>query len=207
MTKKIQNNDNVNANVSNKPEPKKTGRGGVENFGNNRKALVKSEEDRKLVQKFLNEVCVAFKQEKVKSNKELAERLTNYFETCANTGQVPTVEEMAMHTGYSSSTLWDWENDRNQGFQDSNVTTSDLIKKSKDFIKTFDAKMVIAGKMNFLAYCFRAKNYYGMHDKKEFVMSTNAPLSESVNDEELAQRYQLSVAKPDIIVEKTENKE
>ena len=42
-----------------------------------------------------------------------------------------------------------------------------IIKKAKEMCKTFDAKLVVSGKLNFLAYCFRAKNYYGMVDKQE----------------------------------------
>ena len=35
--------------------------------------------------------------------------------------------------------------------------------------------MATAGKLNFLAYCFRAKNYYGMQDKVEHVVTPGTP--------------------------------
>ena len=145
------------------------GRGGKGNFPN-AKPVIESAEDKALVSKLLNEVLVEYNQPKVKSDEELAERLNDYFVRCANSGQIPTVEEMCMSTGYSQSTCWDWENGRNKGFSNS---TSQIIKKAKEMLKTFDAKLVISGKLNFLAYCFRAKNYYGMVDKQEMVLTPN----------------------------------
>ena len=145
------------------------GRGGKSNFPN-AKPKIESEEDKQLVSKLLNEVLVEYNQPKVKSDEELAERLNNYFIRCATTGQIPTVEEMCLSTGYSYWTCYDWETGKNKGFSNS---TSQIIKKAKEMLKTFDAKLVIAGKLNFLAYCFRAKNYYGMVDKQEMVLTPN----------------------------------
>ena len=53
-------------------------------------------------------------------------------------------------------------------------------------MRTFDAKLVVSGKLGFLAYCFRAKNYYGMVDKVEHEVVTTVPtLTEQVNRAEL----------------------
>lgn len=106
---------------------------------------------------------------------------------CAATGQIPTVEEMAMCTGYSQATIWDWENGRNHGFS---TETSAIIKKAKDFLKTFDAKLVISGKLNFLAYCFRAKNYYGMVDKKEYVLEPRNPMGDAQDLATIEAKYE-----------------
>ena len=161
------------------------GRGGKNNFPSS-KVSVETAEDKQLVSKLLTEVMVEYKQPKVKSDEELAERLDNYFTRCAMNGQVPTVEEMCMSTGYSYSTCYDWEVGRNKGFS---TETSKIIKKAKDLLKTFDAKLVIAGKMNFLAYCFRAKNYYGMVDKQEMVVTPNVNPDSDYNKEDIQARY------------------
>ena len=145
------------------------GRGGKRNFPS-AKMAVETDEDKALVGKLLSEVLVEYNQEKVKNDEELAERLNNYFYRCAENGQVPTVEEMCLSTGYAYSTCYDWETGRRKGFSNS---TAEIIKKAKEMLKTFDAKLVIAGKLNFLAYCFRAKNYYGMVDKQEMVLTPN----------------------------------
>ena len=163
----------------------KRGRGGTENFPNNKPA-VKTPEDRWLVSQQLTEVMTEYRKPKVKSDEELTERLNDYFLRCSRLGQIPTVEEMAMSTGYSQSTVWDWEMGRNKGFSNE---TSEIIKKSKGFLKTFDAKLVISGKLNFLAYCFRAKNYYGMVDKQEYVLTPNTQQDNEYDADAIRERY------------------
>ena len=92
---------------------------------------------------------------------------------------------MASYTGYSQATVWDWENGRNKGFS---PQTSEIIKKAKDILKIFDAKMVLAGKIPFLAYCFRSKNYYGMKDEQEIVVAPRNTLGDEMSTEEIAKR-------------------
>lgn len=142
--------------------------------------------DREIVKRLLSETLTAYKQPRVTSDDELAERFDQYFSMCAQTGQVPTVEELALSSGYSISTVWDWEMGRRGGFSSS---TAEIVRKAKDYLKTFDAKMVVSGKLNFLAYCFRAKNYYGMADKQEVVLTPNNPMGSAESDRALMDRY------------------
>lgn len=163
------------------------GRGGVNNFGNNMKELVKTEMQRAMAKQLLSETLAAYKQPKVKDDKELAERISLYFDMCASTGQIPTVEELCLCTGYAQATIWDWETGRRGGFSSE---TAEIIKKAKDFLQTFDAKLVISGQLNFLTYCFRAKNYYGMIEKSEVVLTPNNPLGDQPTPEELQRRIE-----------------
>ena len=165
------------------------GRGGTGNFPQTQ-FKPETDEDRALVSKLIDEVLTEYKRPRVRSDEELAARLNDYFERCSARGQIPTVEEMAMSTGYSITTLLDWEHGKNKGFSSE---TSFIIKKAKDFLKTFDAKLVITGKMNFLAYCFRAKNYYGMADKSEVVLTPNNPLGGARDTKALEAQYIESV--------------
>lgn len=132
------------------------------------KYKAQTEEDKALVKQLLGEVLVEYKKPRVENDEELAKRFNEYFEMCSETGQVPTVEEMALSTGYSDKTLWNWQSGARRGFSD---YTGEIVKKAKDFLKTFDAKLVVAGKLNFLTYCFRAKNYYDMSDKQEITVA------------------------------------
>lgn len=159
-----------------------TGRGGNANFPNARK----NKADPAVVSLLLTDVMETYKQPKVKNDDELIQRIDGYFSSCASKGQYPTVEEMAMSTGYTLATVWDWENGRNKGFS---TNTSEVIKKAKDFIKTFDAKMAIAGQIDFVTYCFRAKNYYGMRDQTDLVITPNQPLNGDVSPEDVAAKY------------------
>lgn len=173
----------------------KRGRGGTENFPAAR-FKPETEEDKALVSKLLTEILVEYHQPRVKNDDELIERLDGYFKRCASNGQVPTIEEMSLSTGYSQETVYDWETGRNHGFS---PQTSSIIKKAKQIVKTFDAKLVISGKMNFLAYCFRAKNYYGMTDKQEVVLTPNTTLGDQVSPEELQKKYLEDVAGLEVV--------
>lgn len=170
--------------ITKNPETKPTrGRGGTNNFGLSNKQSLQNSGG--IVAKAMSEALVAYRQPKVKSDEELAERFDTYFRYCAENDVVPTVEEMASYTGYSQATVWDWENGRNKGFS---PQTSEIIKKAKDILKIFDAKMVLAGKIPFLAYCFRSKNYYGMKDQQEIVVAPKNPLGDEMSTEEIAKR-------------------
>ena len=130
-------------------------------------------EEKSVLAKAQDEVMDAYKQKPVKSDEELMERLNEYFEKCRNRNSIPTVEEMCLYVGYSVAYIWDIECGRRHGFGPKSAV---IIKKAKDYMKTLDGKLAIQGDINFLAYCFRAKNYYGMVDKVEHVI---APMTET----------------------------
>ena len=143
-------------------------------------------EDKALISKLLTEALDAYNQTKVSNDEELAERFNAYFHKCAETGQIPTVEEMAMYTGYAQSTVWDWETGRRGGFS---PQTADIVKKAKEYLKTFDAKLVISGMENPIVYFFRAKNYYSMSDKQEIVITPNSQNEGDMSADDIAKRY------------------
>lgn len=151
-----------------------------------RRGFGENAEDKALISKLLTEALDAYNQLKVKSDQELAERWNEYFRKCAETGQIPTVEEMAMYSGYTQATVWDWETGRNHGFSSQ---TSELVKKAKEYLKMFDAKLVMSGKSNPIVYFFRAKNYYGMADKTELVISPQNGQEQDLSAEDIAKRY------------------
>lgn len=162
------------------------GRGGTDNFPQSRAGLIQTDEDRDLVARLLQEALIEYRQTRVKDDEELQARLDDYFMRCARSGQVPTVEEMMMCTGYSHAYIWDIMTGRRRGFSEK---TSEILKKAKDYLKVFDAKLVVSGKLNFLAYCFRAKNYYGMSDKTEYIITPNTGNDSEMTAEEIAKRY------------------
>ena len=56
-------------------------------------------------------------------------------------------------------------------------------------MKQIDAKLVESGKLNFLTYCFRAKNYYGMTDKSEITVTPSETRQDEYDPEEIKRRY------------------
>jgi len=152
--------------------------------------LVEGDEKRQLVSRLLKETLATYDLPKVKSDEELKERLAWYFKHCAETGEKPTVEQMAQVTGYTMSTVWDWETGRRHGFS---TETADIIKKAKEFLRTFDAKLLLEGAINPVSYIFRAKNYYGMKDQQEYVLTPNQPLGAESDPDKMAQKYKMAL--------------
>lgn len=141
---------------------------------------------------------------------EIAERLNEYFAQCYNEGQIPTVEDMALALGTSRQTLTRWENELTH-----NRERAELIHQAKEVLAAIDAKLVSENKIPQVTYIFRAKNYFGMRDQQEVVMTPNVdPFGESMDIEKLQKKYLDSgydsdieikpLPVPDIKVEKVE---
>lgn len=143
-------------------------------------------EDKLMIGAYIRQVCKAFNMPKVKSDEELIQRIDDYFEMCAESGQFPTMEEIQLYTGYHARIFSDWIQGKSKGFS---PETAKIAAKVSDMIKAFDAKLVTSGKMNPIPYIFRAKNYYGMSDKTEHVITANPGDNEDMSAEEIARRY------------------
>lgn len=115
----------------------------------------------------------------VKSDNELYDRIQQYFDTCAELNSAPTVESLVLYCGYSHWWYWDVLKGLNPGFSGK---TKDILQKATTFVAAFDAKALTDGRMNFLAYCFRAKNYYGMRDRVEFNITAEQESVHSIED-------------------------
>lgn len=162
------------------------GRGGTGNFPNARyKELIQNEAKREIAKQLLLETYEAYKMPKVHSDEELEQRLDEYFNRCASKGIIPTVEEMCLYTGYAHSTVNEWERGVKKGV---GPRSAAIIKNAKAYMSSFDAKLVTSGALNFLTYCFRAKNYYGMKDQQEYVLTPN---QQEVRPEDLIKQANL----------------
>jgi len=125
-----------------------------------------------------------YNMEKAVTDEEIRERLEMYFVTTLEAGEIPTVEEMSLALGYDRKTLWSWE----VGGEGSTPVRRNLIKKAKEFLASFDAKLVQEGKVNPTTYIFRAKNYFGLKDEVEYVLTPNNPLGEISDTEDIRKR-------------------
>jgi hypothetical protein len=125
-----------------------------------------------------------YNREIVKTDDECAERLNEFFTRLAETGEIPTVEKMCLALGTVRQTVYDWE----QGTQ-GNVR-SVMIKKAKEILASLDAELVSRGKIPQITYIFRAKNFFGMQDKQEYVLTPNSPLGSDGDPATMARKYQ-----------------
>ena len=131
-----------------------------------------------------------YNMEKAVTDEEIRERLEMYFVETLKAGEIPTVEEMSLALGYDRATIWKWES----GGEGSTPARRNLIKKAKEFLASFDAQLVQEGKVNPTTYIFRAKNYFGLKDEVEYVLTPNNPLGEQKDPTEIKKRLIEGVA-------------
>ena len=125
-----------------------------------------------------------YNMEKAVTDEEIRERLEMYFVETLKAGEIPTVEEMSLALGYDRKTLWSWE----VGGEGSTPVRRNLIKKAKEFLASFDAKLVQENKVNPTTYIFRAKNYFGLKDEVEYVLTPNNPLGDIKDSGDIRKR-------------------
>ena len=130
-----------------------------------------------------------FNRDIVKTDEECAERLNEYFERLAETGEIPTVEKMCLALGTTRSTVFRWETGELQSSQ----ARRNMIKKAKEILAAMDAEMVNEGKIPQVTYIFRAKNFFGMQDQQEVVLTPNNKLGDDVNKDEIINKYKKSL--------------
>lgn len=150
-----------------------TGRGGKYNFPAARMKLIEQDDEKRAFLAKCIENNLAFFNvglAPVKSDEELCERLNYFFATCAETQQLPTVEKMANCCGYHRNTLFDWESGTKGGFS---PHTGEIIHKAKQILAGIDAELAQEGKIQPVVYLFRSKNFYGMKDQQDVVVTPN----------------------------------
>ena len=74
------------------------------------------------------------------------------------------------------------------GAEGSTPARCNLIKKAKEFLASFDAKLVQENKVNPVTYIFRARNYFGLKDQVEYVLKPETPLGDAKDPNEIQQR-------------------
>ena len=141
------------------------------------------DEKRAFAQRVINDLMEYIRVPKVKDDEEFIDRTEAYFTRCANRGIRPTWEEFALAMGVTRMTLWDWENGKWGNI------SPDLVKKAKEFLASYDARSVSDGKLNPIAYIFRSKNYYGMKDQQEHILTPNT--SETVDKQLLIEQAEM----------------
>lgn len=186
MTDRNKDIETVGEEIVRKKKPKR-GRGGTENFPNVIPADGTKADDVRRIGKSL---LKWYKMEKAVTDEEIRERLEEYFVTTLSEGQMPTVEEMSLALGYDRVTLWRWEN----GEEGSTPARRNMIKKAKELLASFDAKLVQENKVHPTTYIFRAKNYFGMRDQQEYVLTPNNPLGDIKDPQDIQKRLAEGVA-------------
>lgn len=116
----------------------------------------------------LMKLKVLYDQPRVKTDEEIAKRLNWYFfEYCIQNQVKPTIDGCAMALGIHRDTLNNWEHGESGSYK------LDTAKKIKYLVKTFMENATMEGKLNPIIWMFYGKNYFGMVDKQEMVLTPN----------------------------------
>ena len=136
------------------------------------KKLEQDDDKRVFIGKALNNILAVSKafDAPPKTEEELCERLNWFFHTCQETNQLPTVEKMCLALSMPRNTVFDWETGASPGL---GPATANILKKAKNLIASLDAELAQEGKIQPVVYMFRAKNYYGMKDQQDVVVTPN----------------------------------
>lgn len=140
------------------------------------------------IKESLSNILYWRKHEAVKTDEECAERLDEFFTRMNETGEIPTVEKMALALGVSRQAVWQWET----GLYGT-PERQKMIKKAKEILAALDAELVSRGKIPQVTYIFRAKNFYGMRDQAEVVITPNNPLGSETSAEEIQKRLEADI--------------
>ena len=139
------------------------------------------------IKSMVSNVLYWYKRDLVKTDEECAERLNEFFDRINETGEIPTVEKMCLALGTVRQTVWDWENGSK------GTARADMIKKAKEILAGIDAELVSRGKIPQVTYIFRAKNFFGLVDQSQVVLTPNNPIGKSTGQKELAADYVIDV--------------
>lgn len=93
---------------------------------------------------------------------------------------------MCLALGHTRMSVWNWE----QGTQGN--ARKEMIEMAKEILASIDAELVSRGKIPQITYIFRAKNFFGLSDKTEVVLTPNNPLESNMSSDELRERYELN---------------
>lgn len=115
---------------------------------------------------------------------EMERRFYNYLEMCAAWDM--KVGNQAAYTaiGITKEQAWEWEN-----VTKGNPLRTDFIKKVRQICGLYREGLMQDGKINPVTGIFWQKNYDGMKDLSEVVLTPNNPLGDSKDTEALKQKY------------------
>lgn len=152
------------------------------NIGTNSSIETNPDVKRDDIRRIIGETMKWYGRPMVRTDEECAERLEEYFNTVAQTGEIPTFEKMCVALGTYREVVYRWERG------DLGETRRNLVKSAKEILASLDAALVSENKIPQVTYIFRSKNYFGLRDKTEVEVMPNTQL-EPLDTERAKARY------------------
>jgi hypothetical protein len=129
----------------------------------------------------------------IRDEKQVEERLEEYFRIQYENDAKPTVAGMAMSLGVSRQTLWAIKTNSptgGSGYEASlPPSVADLIKKAYFLMENLWEQYMLNGKVNPVTGIFLGKNNFGYQDKTEYVLTPNQQQDSDYSADEIRERY------------------
>lgn len=115
---------------------------------------------------------------------EMERRFQHYLEMCVAYDVKVGNQGAYVAIGITKQQAWEWEN-----IVKSNPRRCDFIKNVRLFCGMYRENLMQDGKVNPVTGIFWQKNYDGLKDQQEVVLTPNNPLGEQKDAESLKQKY------------------
>lgn len=124
---------------------------------------------------------------KFESPEDMALMIEHYFAKCIELKLFPTKRGMSITLGTTYEVLCQWE----RGSRGPEYTH--VLKKAGEYLADVDEQMVLSGIENPVLFMFRSKNYHGLRDQQEYILTPNNPLGDQVDPQEIAKRLAATI--------------
>ena len=128
----------------------------------------------------------AWKQSACKDEDEVEKRIDEYFNLCVLKGEMPLFETLCLYLGISDDKGMEYAHGENCSSR-----MSMLIQCALTFMKATEAKAVYAGKMPYVPYIWRSKQYFGYREPNSKLedLLTASVLKDLPSASSIATRY------------------
>lgn len=113
---------------------------------------------------------------------ELRRRFDEYLDECIQSGVRPANLQAYAALGISKVTAYNWEHGKDEQLKE-------FILYVKSFCSAYREKMMVDGEINNITGIFWQKNYDGLRDQQEHIITAQNPLGISQDENELAKKY------------------
>lgn len=138
----------------------------------------------------------------VADEKEVEDRIFEYFDVCIQDDMKPSVSGMALALGIDRTYLWKIR----AGEKGKNPETVNVIKKAMALLENQMNDYMQNGKINPASGIFLMKNHFGYRDEQKVTVEAQSPLGDTQSPEQLEKRYLESVPTVNADFAETDNK-
>lgn len=132
--------------------------------------------------------------------KQVTQRITEYFQLCADNDMKPSVAGLALAFDVDRTTIYRWANN-GDGSKQLSERSRNSLKKAYKILNAQMEDYMQNGKINPVAGIFLMKNNMGYRDQQEITLKPDSQLGEQKDPAEIQRKYLTDVGDDATIVE------